>query len=72
MENNKKIYELAKKAGVSEGRLNDEYLFTLQVVDYFYYNRNIGEQDIRENFVDGANDGGIDYIYVKDDVMYLI
>lgn len=72
MENYKKIYELAKRTGISEGLLNEEYLFTLQVMDYFYYNRNIGEQDIRENFVDGTSDGGIDYIYVKDDIMHLI
>ena len=69
---NKKIYELAKKAGISAGKLSEEYLYTLQMVDYFYYNRNIGEQDIRENFVDGTSDGGIDYILVKDDVMNLI
>ena len=42
------------------------------MVDYFYYNKNIGEQDIRENFVDGSADGGIDYIFNKDDVMYLV
>ena len=67
-----KIRGLAKKAGVSEGKLTDEYLFTLEIIDYFYYNKNIGEQDIRENFVDGTSDGGIDYIFVKDDVMNLI
>ncbi|MBQ6860598.1 MAG: AIPR family protein [Clostridia bacterium] len=67
-----KIRGLAKKAGVSEGKLTDEYLFTLEMIDYFYYNKNIGEQDIRENFVDGTSDGGIDYIFVKDDVMNLI
>lgn len=72
MENYEKIMELAKKAGLSEGKLNDEFLFTLQMVDYFYYNKNIGEQDIRENFVDGSSDGGIDYILNKDDMMYLI
>ena len=70
--NDEKIYGLAKKAGVSEGKLTEEYLFTLKMVDYFYYNKNIGEQDIRECFVDGPLDGGIDYIFTKDDVMYLI
>ena len=65
MENNyEKIKELAKKAGIGEGKINNEFLFTIQMVDYFYYNKNIGEQDIRENFVDGALDGGIDYIFI--------
>lgn len=72
MGNFEKIKELAKKAGISEGKLNNEFLFTLQMVDYFYYNKNIGEQGIRENFVDGSADGGIDYIFNKDDVMYLV
>lgn len=72
MENFEKIKELAKKAGISDGKLSNEFLFTIQTVDYFYYNKNIGEQDIRENFVDGTSDGGIDYILNKDDIMYLI
>ncbi len=72
MENYEKIKELAKKAGISDGKLNNEFLFTLQMVDYFYYNKNIGEQDIRENFVDGSSDSGIDYIFNRDDIMYLV
>lgn len=72
MDNYEKILELAKRAKIPEGKLNDEFLFTIQMVDYFYYNKNIGEQDIRENFVDGTSDGGIDYIFNSDDVMYLI
>ena len=72
MENFEKIKELSKKAGIPEGKLNNEFLYTIQMVDYFYYNKNIGEQDIRENFVDGSNDGGIDFILNKEDVMYLI
>ncbi|MCR5352913.1 MAG: hypothetical protein K6D98_01245, partial [Clostridiales bacterium] len=71
-DNYEKIMGLAKKAGVSNGKLNNEYLFTLQMVDYFYYNQNIGEQDIRENFTDGKADGGIDFIFNKDDIMYLV
>ena len=66
------IYKLAQKAGVTKGKLNEEFLFTVQVVNLFYYNNNIGENDIRECFVDGSNDGGIDYIYTKDDGMHLI
>ena len=71
-ENKNKIFELCKKAGISEGKLKNEYLYTVDVVDYYFYDGNIGEQDIKENFVDGPNDGGIDYIYTKDDQMYLI
>lgn len=72
MKKYEKIKDLAQKAGVSDGKLTPEWLFTLQMVDIFYYNRNIGEQDIRECFVDGASDGGIDYIKNIDDTMYLI
>lgn len=71
-ENKDKIFEICKKAGVSEGKLKKEYLYTVDAVDYYFYDTNIGEQDIKENFVDGSNDGGIDYIYTKDDQMYLI
>ena len=66
------IYNLAKKAGISEGKLNEEFMFTIQSVNLFYYSNNIGENDIRECFVDGSNDGGIDYICTKDDEMHLI
>lgn len=72
MENYEKIKKLAQKAGIADGKLNDEFLYTIQMVDYFYYNKNIGEIDIRENYVDGTSDGGIDYILNIDDVMYLI
>lgn len=72
MENYNKIKNLAQRAGISSGKLNEEYLYTIQMVDYFYYKKNIGEQDIRENFVDGSSDGGIDFIINADDTMYLI
>lgn len=72
MENYEKVKKLAEKAGISQGKLSKEFIFTLQMVDYFYYNKNIGEQDIRENFVDGTSDGGIDYIFNYDDTMYLV
>ena len=72
MENYEKVKKLAEKAGIIQGKLNNEFIFTLQMVDYFYYNKNIGEQDIRENFVDGTSDGGIDYIFNNDDTMYLV
>ncbi|WP_281703610.1 AIPR family protein [Parvimonas micra] len=72
MDNFEKIKGLAKKAGVSEGKLSQEFLFTVQMVDYFYFKNNIGEQDIREDFVDGSSDGGIDFIFNLDDTMYLV
>ena len=72
MENYEKIKSLSKRAGISGGKLKDEFLFTIQMMDYFYYNENIGEQDIKENFIDGTSDGGIDYIFNSDDVMYLV
>ena len=70
--NYKKIKEKCIKNNVSEGRTSAEFLFTLNAVDYCYYNRNIGEIDIIEGFVDGSNDGGIDFIFNRNDTMYLI
>lgn len=70
--NYKKIKEMCVKNNISEGRTSNEFLFTLNAVDYYYYNRNIGEIDIIEGFVDGSNDGGIDFIFNRNDIMYLI
>lgn len=70
--NYKKLREMCIKNNVSEGKTSDEFLFTLNAVDYCYYNRNIGEIDIVEGFVDGSNDGGIDFIFNRNDTMYLI
>lgn len=72
MDNYEKIKGLALRAGVSEGKLNQEFLFTVQMVDYFYFKNNLGEQDIKENFVDGSFDGGIDFILNSEDTMYLV
>ena len=72
MDNFEKIKGLAKKAGFTDGKLTKEFLFTIQMVDYFYFKNNIGEQDIKEDFVDGSSDGGIDFIFNLDDTMYLI
>lgn len=69
---NKKIIEMCKDLNFSKGKLTDEYLFTLDAVDIFYYKKNIGQVDIKTSFTDGPNDGGIDYIYVDNDTMYLI
>ena len=49
------------------GNTSDEYLFTINCVDYFYYSGNIGKSDIIDGFTDGAYDGGIDFIYVEDE-----
>ncbi len=42
------------------------------MVDLFYYKGNIGKIDIKTGFTDGTGDGGIDFIYTDDEVMYLI
>lgn len=71
-QNLKKIKEMCLKNGISEGKTSKEYLFTLNSIDFYYFNRNIGEIDIVEGFVDGSNDGGIDFILNKEDTMYLV
>lgn len=72
MNNNAKILEMCKNIGVSNGQTSDEYLFTLQAVDTFFFRGNIGQIDIKTGFVDGPHDGGIDFIYCDTDTMYLI
>ena len=63
---------LCKEANVPEGLINDNFLFTIENADYFFFNRNIGTVGIIEGFVDGSRDGGIDFIYNDDDNMYLL
>ena len=53
-----KIRGLCKNIQFTKGKLSDEYLFTLDAVDTFFYKNNIGAMDIREGFTDGNNDGG--------------
>lgn len=48
------------------GNKSDEYLFSINCVDYFYFSKNIGQIDIMDGFVDGAGDGGIDFILSRD------
>lgn len=72
MNNYEYLKPMCKAAGFPEGKTTEEYLFTLNAVNTFFYKRNIGLVDIKSCFVDGANDGGIDYIYSSDDTMYLI
>ncbi len=67
-----KIKSLCLSIGLPEGRITDEHLFTLLNVDMFFYKGNIGANDIRMGYVDGPNDGGIDYIYSNQEVMYII
>lgn len=67
-----KIKNMCKNIHIADGRATDEYLFTLNAVDLFFFKRNIGEIDIKSGFVDGAYDGGIDFIYSDSDKMYLI
>ena len=67
-----KIRNMCKNLNISDGKTTDEYIFTINAVDLFFYKRNIGEIDIKSGFVDGAYDGGIDFIYSDSDKMYLI
>ena len=70
-ENLKKIKGLCSGSSFT-GNSSKEYLFTINCVDYFFYDKNIGEVDIRDGFTDGANDGGIDFILDADGKLYLI
>lgn len=72
MEISNKIKEMCKNIDTPEGKLTDQYQFTLNAVDLKYYKTNIGEVDIKYGFVDGKNDGGIDYIYSDGSIMSLI
>lgn len=69
---NEKILNLCRDLNLPEGKQTEEYLFTLEKVDLFYYKGNIGKIDIKTGFTDGTGDGGIDFIYTDDEVMYLI
>ena len=69
---NEKILNLCRDLNLPEGKQTEEYLFTLEMVDLFYYKGNIGKIDIKTGFTDGTGDGGIDFIYTDDEVMYLI
>ena len=67
-----KIVSILDSLHFPQGKKSEEYTFTLEAVDLFYYKSNIGAADIKLGFVDGANDGGIDYIYSDDERLYLI
>lgn len=70
-ENLKKIKVLCDQIYYT-GNTSEEHLFTVNCVDYFYYNKNITADDIDAGFVDGANDGGIDFIYYDDEKIYFV
>lgn len=67
-----KIVSILDSLHFPDGKKTEEYTFTLEAVDMFYYKRNIGAADIKIGFVDGSKDGGIDYIYSDDETLYLI
>lgn len=66
------IREMCRKLGLAEGKLSDEYLFTISCVNLYYFDGQIGLKEIQDGFVDGANDGGIDFILTQDNTLYLI
>lgn len=72
MKRSEKILNLCNDINLTEGKLSKEYLFTIEMVDLFYFKGNIGQIDIKSGFTDGSNDGGIDFIYTDDETMYLI
>ena len=72
MDNYEKIKKMCSKQNIAKGKQSKEYLFTINCTDMFYYKYNIGEVDIVNGFTDGANDGGIDFIYSDNDTLYLI
>lgn len=67
-----KIISILDSIHFPEGKKTPEYTFTLEAVDLFFYKMNIGAADIKNGFVDGTNDGGIDFIYSDDETLYLI
>ena len=67
-----KIVSILSSLHFPTGKKTEEYTFTLEAVDMFYYKSNIGAADIKLGFVDGSKDGGIDYIYSDDETLYLI
>lgn len=66
------IKQMCEALDFPEGKLSNEYLFTIEAVDCFFYERNIQKNDIQISFVDGGNDGGIDYIFNNDDTVFFI
>lgn len=66
------IRNMCESLGISKGKTSDEFLFTLEAVNIFFYKENIGQIDIKTGFTDGVNDGGIDFIYPTSEKLCLI
>ena len=67
------LKKLCEEAGIAKGIYeNERFLFTLKQVANFYYDGNITIDDVCDGFVDGAQDGGIDFMTIKDDQLLLI
>lgn len=56
----KKIYE------------NPRFFFTIKQVNNFYYRGFINWNNISDGFLDGSGDGGIDFMLIQDDTLYII
>lgn len=54
------------------GNNSNEYLYTVNCVDYFFFNKNMGLGNFLDGFTDGANDGGIDFVFSDGEKIYLI
>ena len=72
MLNKGKILEMCKRLSFPDGKMTDEFIYTIQAVDLFYYKNDICQSYIKEGYTDGANDGGIDFIYNDSETMYLV
>lgn len=66
------IKPIAEQVISSKGKLTYEYLFTIKAASILFYKNSISSSDIKSNFTDGTNDGGIDFIYTDSSTMYLI
>ncbi len=67
-----KYRTMCDNCGIAKGKQTDEFSFTLYAVDLFFYKKNIGQVDIKTGFTDGANDGGIDFVYSDGETLYLV
>ena len=66
------IKPIAEQVISAKGKLTYEYLFTIKAASILFYKNSISSSDIKSNFTDGTNDGGIDFIYTDSSTMYLI
>lgn len=66
------IRNLAKELNLSDGLCDDEHLYTPALANLFFFNGNMGRNDLATCFVDGKGDGGIDFLYSDQEVLYLL